>query len=545
MIVLAIEALGVLIYMCLMRFSVLKNRGTKVKVAFLLLIGLIIFVRAYKYSTGMGLDLDEAEGGYNAWALANYGVDDHLASWPVYLSAWGSGMNILYPLITVPFIKILGLSVAVYRLPLLVISILAILLFFYTLIKIGEKDTTVLIVMMVVFLGPVMIEYSRWSVESNLFPWLMVIFVSLLLLFINQFKNNNQKWAIIDWTLFNITVGISAYAYSNMWIFLATFMVLIYACLIWKLKKEAIKLVALSVIILLVIVWPLALFLYVNYVSHKEIILFGNITVTKLVANRSSSQFVIGHGNDLLAIKNNLIDTFRVLITGYDGMAKNALPVVGAFYPFMLTFSLIGFGYSVVRRSKMDMVFLISVVACLPGICIILPNYTHLSAFMLPVLYLEAVGVCYVCKNRYAKIAFSIIFILALSVYMHIYFNARYYDLHNTAQETPIELKDAIKKADSLNRETVIVSSFGKAMYVVPRFYLPISPAKFNKVKSNEIPAEHTYYSYYGKWHFNDRLDSSLDKSKVYIVSDAIGANSQLTNMNHKRYGTFTVYWKN
>lgn len=42
MIVLAIEALGVLIYMCLMRFSVLKNRGTKVKVAFLLLIGLII-----------------------------------------------------------------------------------------------------------------------------------------------------------------------------------------------------------------------------------------------------------------------------------------------------------------------------------------------------------------------------------------------------------------------------------------------------------------------------------------------------------------------
>lgn len=95
MIVLAIEALGVLIYMCLMRFSVLKNRGTKVKVAFLLLIGLIIFVRAYKYSTGMGLDLDEAEGGYNAWALANYGVDEHLASWPVYLSAWGSGMNIL------------------------------------------------------------------------------------------------------------------------------------------------------------------------------------------------------------------------------------------------------------------------------------------------------------------------------------------------------------------------------------------------------------------------------------------------------------------
>ena len=259
------------------------------------------------------------------------------------------------------------------------------------------------------------------------------------------------------------------------------------------------KLVALSIIILLAIVWPLALFLYVNYVSHKTIILFGNITIAKLVANRSSSQIVIGHGNDLLAIKDNLIDTFRVLITGYDGMPKTALPVVGAFYPFMLTFSLIGLGYSAIRRSRMDMVFLISIVACVPGICIILPNYTHLSAFMLPVLYLEAIGVCYVCKNKYAKIAFSVVFILALSVYMHIYFNARYYDLHNTAQETPIKLKNAIKKADSLNRETIIVSPLGKSMYVVPRFYLPISPYEFNKLKSKEIPAEHTYYRYYDK----------------------------------------------
>lgn len=543
MVVLAIEALGVLIYMCLMRFSVLKNRGTKVKVAFLLLIGLIIFVRAYKYSTGMGLDLDEAEGGYNAWALANFGVDDHLASWPVYLSAWGSGMNILYPLITVPFIKIWGLSVAVYRLPLLVISILAILMFFYTLITIGEKDSTVFIVMMVIFLSPVMIEYSRWSVESNLFPWLMVIFVSLLLLFVNQVESNNIKWAIVDWILFNITVGISAYAYSNMWIFLATFMVLIYGYFIWKLKKKAIKLVALSIIILLAIVWPLALFLYVNYISHKEIILFGNITITKLVANRSSSQFVIGHGNDLLAIKNNLIDTFRVLITGYDGMAKNALPVVGAFYPFMLTFSLIGLGYSVIRRSRTDMVFLISIVACVPGICIILPNYTHLSAFMLPVLYLEAIGVCYVCKNKYAKIAFSVVFILALSVYMHIYFNVRYYDLHNTAQETPIELKDAIKKADSLNREIIIVSPLGKSMYVVPRFYLPISPYEFNKLKSKEIPAEHTYYRYYDKWHFSDKLDNNIDKSKIYIISNASGTSTKLNVMKYKRYGTYTMYW--
>lgn len=545
MVTLAVEALGILIYVNLIKFSILKNRNFKTKVAFLLLISLIIFVRAYKYSTGMGLDLDEAEGGYNAWALVKYGVDEHLSSWPVYLSAWGSGMNILYPLITVPFIKMFGLSVAVYRLPLLLISVLAILLFFYVLIKLDEKSTTIFVMMMVIFLSPVMIEYSRWAVESNLFPWLMVIFVSFLLLFINQFEKHNKKWATINWILFNITVGGSAYAYSNTWIFLTTFMILLYAYFIWKLKKEAIKLIVLSLCILLIIIWPLALFIYVNYISHKEIILFGNVTITKLVVNRSSSQFVIGHGNNLLAIRNNLIDTFRVLITGYDGMAKNALPVVGAFYPFMLTFSLIGFGYSVVRRSRIDIVFLISTAACVPGICIILPNYTHLSTFMLPLLYLESTGVCYVCKNEYSKRVFIVIFILALIIYMYVYFNTRYYDLHNTAQETPVELKKAIEKANSLKREIVIISPLGKSMYVVPRFYMPISPYVFDKIKSNEAPAEHTYYRYYGKWHFDDRLSNDPDKSKVYIISDLSDINGQLVNMNHKRFGTFTVYWGN
>lgn len=80
-------------------------------------------------------------------------------------------------------------------------------------------------------------------------------------------------------------------------------------------------------------------------------------------------------------------------------------------------------------------------------------------------------------------------------------------------------------------------------MYVVPRFYLPISPAKFNKVKSNEIPAEHTYYRYYDKWYFSDKLGNSIDKSKAYIVSDASGVRTELNGMKHKRYGTYTMYW--
>ncbi len=57
------ELLGLSIYLCLTKFSMLQRKNTKAKILFFLLISLIILAKAYKYSTGTGLDLDEAEGG--------------------------------------------------------------------------------------------------------------------------------------------------------------------------------------------------------------------------------------------------------------------------------------------------------------------------------------------------------------------------------------------------------------------------------------------------------------------------------------------------
>ncbi|MCW3763740.1 hypothetical protein NP061_005090 [Weissella confusa] len=455
-------------------------------------------------------------------------------------------MNILYPLIAVPFVKLFGLSLAVYRLPMLIISVIAIYLFFYALLKANLKSSKTFIIMMVIFLSPIMIEYSRWTVESNLFPHLMVIFISFLILFINELeKSINDKTAIVYWILFNLIIAISAYAYSNTWIFLVFFIIGVYLFLIWKYKKRSTKFIFISMSILLIFIWPLILFIYVNYISHSQMILFNRITITKLTVNRSASQFVIGHGNSLIAIKDNLINTFKILVTGDDGMPKNTLPFIGAFYPLMLTFAPIGFGFMVKRRMELiNTVIFISFFACLPGIAIILPNFTHLSPLMLPLLYMEAIGVYYVCSTQSAKIIFTGIFLSVLCIYIYTYFVTRDYDLHNTAQETPTELKYAIYAANSLHRKVMIISPLGRSMYVVPRFYSPISPYKFNEIKANEKEVEHTYYRNYGKWYFDDHLDSQPNKSWVYLVHDSSGTNNELRKMNSKKYGTYTLYWK-
>ena len=66
------------------------------KCIFFLLLALGIFVRLYRFgSAPPGLNQDEAFAAYDAWALLHYGADSSLHRFPVYLTAWGSGMNAL------------------------------------------------------------------------------------------------------------------------------------------------------------------------------------------------------------------------------------------------------------------------------------------------------------------------------------------------------------------------------------------------------------------------------------------------------------------
>ena len=64
-----------------------------------------------------GLNQDEAYAGYNAWCILHYGVDSAGYRNPVYLNAWGSGMNVLETYLMIPFMALLGPTTLAMRLP--------------------------------------------------------------------------------------------------------------------------------------------------------------------------------------------------------------------------------------------------------------------------------------------------------------------------------------------------------------------------------------------------------------------------------------------
>ena len=73
-----------------------------------------------------GMMPDEAYGAYNAYALMTEGIDSRGYVFPVYFIAWGSGMNVLYSYLAIPFFRILGVTALAYRLPQAIVGILSV-----------------------------------------------------------------------------------------------------------------------------------------------------------------------------------------------------------------------------------------------------------------------------------------------------------------------------------------------------------------------------------------------------------------------------------
>jgi hypothetical protein len=74
-----------------------------------------------------GLYIDEASIGYNAWTVANFGVDEHGISTPLYFEAFGEYKNPVYIYALAPLARLLPLTVAVERMPAAVLGLIALL----------------------------------------------------------------------------------------------------------------------------------------------------------------------------------------------------------------------------------------------------------------------------------------------------------------------------------------------------------------------------------------------------------------------------------
>lgn len=437
----------------------------------LFLLGAMIRL-VYIGSIPPGLNQDEASIGYDAYAILHYGIDRNGIHLPVHLIAWGSGQNALYAYLSMPFILLFGLSPLSVRALSAVMGLLGMLFFYLIMHRLFASRTAGIAAMFFIAINPWHIMMSRWALESNLFPTLVLIAVYFL---IKSFQE--PKWIYG----FTAVLALSLYAYGTAYFFVPVFALGVVILLLYS-KKLKLRTLLWSGGLLVLLALPIFLFVLINHYDLQGITtrLFSIPKLTMPRVEQISSVF----GGQMLQTASDNAKAFgKILLSGDDGLPWNSIAPYGYAYPIALPFAVIGLVFMIhslwTRRaeSKPYAVVLLWLLSALLMACITNVNINRINIVFYPLIMLVTAG----CIWLYRKVriagmlsaaAFAILFGFFITEYFRDFperIGPAFYD----------SIGEAVQYAAEHSTGDIYVTNDVNMPYIYVLFYEKISPHDF------------------------------------------------------------------
>lgn len=503
-----------------------------VRVCFWLILAIGIFARAFMFGEVPGdINQDEAFAGYNAFTLMHHAADSYGYRLPVYLTAWGSGMNALESYLMIPFVAIFGLKVWVIRLPMLIVGILS-LVAVYHLVRRFSSERLALAAMFLVAISPWHIMLSRWALESNLAPG----FVLFGMFF---FVKGLEKPKLLVASA--LCFGLSLYAYATVWSVVPFIVVACVAYALWTRSLRHTRYVWISLGVLVTLACPLVLFLLVNKGVIPEIKL-PFLSIPKLVYFRDSEI-------SFVQIPRNFFNLVNILRNQSDYLPWNSFGRHGLFYPATLAFFFVGlcvFIWKAVqdiykRRLGLYTFVLVWLLAGFVIGVLINVNVNRVNLLFLPLLIISAFGIVF---------AFERIHVRALVVPLFAYlicfatFEKDYFTTYR--DHIGSYFCEGIEDAMSL----ALSKSGGKSVVVDPDvsyprvlFYGKVDLNSYlSTVKYINFPSAFLYVKSFDKYIFTDRIIPE-HRDVVYLLENSGARMKALQDLgyNVECFGKYVV----
>ncbi len=179
---------------------------------FLAILFLASFLRLYKLSDiPPGVNRDEASIGYTAYSLLQTGKDEYGRAYPLSFQSFGDWKLPLYMYVTMPFVRVFGLSEIAVRLPSALFGIATVGLTFFLIQELFKNRLLSFLTMFLLAVSPWSLHLSRVESESNTAVFLTTLGV---LLFYKSLKNNT--WFIIPSA---IAFALTYFTYAGNYVF--------------------------------------------------------------------------------------------------------------------------------------------------------------------------------------------------------------------------------------------------------------------------------------------------------------------------------------
>ena len=177
-----------------------------------LVLGLNLIIRVWGLEVSpTSINWDEASIGYNAYSILTTGKDEYGTYLPLSLRSFNDYKPALYAYLSIPFIKLMGLSQTSVRMVSVVagtLSLIPLLLFINILLK---KKWWSFLIWMFYCLDPLRLHFSRVSLETNL----SMSFFSFGAWYLLKDKLANGYTASKNMILATILLALSAYSYHS------------------------------------------------------------------------------------------------------------------------------------------------------------------------------------------------------------------------------------------------------------------------------------------------------------------------------------------
>ena len=513
-----------------------KDSLDKRKILYIVILLVGAFARIYRFGSAPGgINQDEAFAAREAWSLLHYGTDSFGYPWPMYLTAWGSGMNVWNTILMIPFIAILGQHTWVFRLPQVIIAI-ATIIAVEKIVRETMDGETALWAMFLLAINPWHIMMSRWGLESNLAPGMLVFG---LLFFIQGMKN--EKYYLLSALFY----GMSLYCYATIWPIVPFIVLLQTVYLLYVKKAKITKWTVAAGILLGMLAIPVVLFLLVNKGVIAEIVTPW-FSVPKLVVMRDGEI-------SLLGMDKKLGNLFSILVNEYNGYYWNSTEQYGLYYKCFLIFAVIGLFYcvkSVYKSLKtrdydgsvlLGIQFLMAVVLG----TLIYVNVNRINCIHISIIVFMAVGICRVLRLlrkelRYIPEVTVIVFCVLFLNFEQFYFETYNNNIGRMFQDG---MESAVQYAETLAGE-------GNTIYVGEGISYPkilafseLTPEEYMEtVQYTNYPAIFLDISRCGNYVFHTPLTG---EDGIYII-DMTRQAENCVDMGYtvEQFGNMAVVYK-
>ena len=490
-------------------------KNNKIKVGYTVSFLLACFLHLYKLAdVPYGLHVDEAGMGYDAFCLANYGVDRYLNSFPVYLINFGRGQSALYAYICAVFVKFFGLNAWTMRMPAAIVGIL----FYVVGISLlrqrwGEKKALFPAFLMAVM--PYFIMQSRFGLDCNLMLGVTTIGLWLLLKAISKKK---FQWYLVA----GLVWGISFYTYAISYIFTSLYLLAMGIYLLWC-KRSNWKQLLVFYFPVGLLGLPLLAMIFINTFELPQIVL-GIVTIPRL-------PFYAGSEFEFKHLWSGFCNAFSCIL-GNDTLSYNALPGFYTFYGISIPFILYGIcvlikqGIEQIRKRQfcLDTVMLIWIVVGMLILSMIKGNGVNINksnAIFFAIFYCLIVGIETIIDNvsyggykcsRWVLPTFVVAYVICAISFVTYYFLRYPSELYPQAYFAD-EYRDILDyiETDTGEPKSVYVTSEVQP-YIYYLVSAQISPYEYDMSREN---ATETYWKFL--FYFPDSISP---ENCIYIVRE-------------------------